>query len=63
MLRGDGLDAAFGRLDLTAAARSVPPHVSPQDLEDRHSLRDLLVVAVLAPQTSVVSRAAPYFRF
>jgi hypothetical protein len=62
MLQGDGLDAAFGRLGLTAAARSVPPHVSPQDLEDRHSLRDL-VVAVLAPQTSVVSRAAPYFRF
>jgi hypothetical protein len=62
MLRGDGLDAAFGRLDLTAAARSVPPRVSPADLEEKHALRDL-VVAVLAPQTSVVSRAAPYFRF
>ncbi len=62
MLRGDGLDAAFGRLDLTAAARSVPPHVSPEDLDDQHGLRDL-VVAVLAPQISVVSRAAPYFRF
>ena len=55
-------DAAFGRLDLTAAARSVPPHVSPEDLDDQHALRDL-VVAVLAPQISVVSRAAPYFRF
>ncbi len=62
LLQGDGTDQAFARIALTAAARSVPARLTPEDLEPDEALRDL-TVAVLAPQASVVCRAPPYFRF